>query len=166
MKKPLPSQARLRELLDYDPLTGGLVWKLSPANNIPAGSPVGGQGSSNNRTARIDGGRYPTQRLIWKLVTGDDPPHLVDHKNGNFTDNSWENLRLATHSQNNANKRLKSSTSGLPKGVFRSRSGRRYGASVKFSGVSHFLGYFDTPDEAHQAYRKAAIDLHGEFAAV
>ena len=38
MHRVLPSQARLKELLDYDPLTGGLVWKLSPANNIPAGA--------------------------------------------------------------------------------------------------------------------------------
>ena len=164
MPKPLPSQDRLRELLDYEPLTGALVWKLSPSKNISAGTPAGSRGTLNNRTVKIEGERYATQRLIWKLVTGEDPPQLVDHKNGDFTDNSWTNLRLATHCQNNSNKRTAPAATGLPKGVRRHPSGR-FWSEIRSNKQHHYLGTFDTPEEAHQAYCAAAADLHGEFAA-
>ena len=164
MHKVLPSQARLKELLDYDPLAGGLVWKYGRGSR-GAGAPAGT--NSNNpfryRMVAISGEAYPAHRIIWMWMTGDDPGDMeVDHIDRDRHNNRWDNLRLATVSQNRANCGCKS-RSGLPKGVKKNRDG--FGARITMNKVVHWLGTFETAELAHQAYRKAAADLHGEFAA-
>ena len=159
MFKPLPSQARLRELLDYDPLTGGLVWKShqKPAGNITPGG---------RQSLMLDYQNYQAHRLIWMWMTGEDPAEKeVDHIDRNPLNNCWDNLRLATHSQNMTNCKGKS-RSGLPKGVQKQQLSNRFMSRIRKDGKVHYLGTFDTPEEAHQAYCAAAADLHGEFAAV
>ena len=158
MKKPLPSQARLRELLDYDPLTGGLVWKSG------RGGTTGIAGfDSDYRKITIDYEIYVEHRIIWMWMTGEDPGEMeVDHIDRDCSNNKWSNLRLATVSQNRSNVAARNKT-GLPKGVFPNKTG--YFARIQRNGKKHYLGNFSTPEEAHQAYCVAATDLHGEFAA-
>lgn len=89
---------------------------------------------------------------------------MVDHVNGDTLDNQKANLRLATCSQNQFNaKRRKDSTTGY-KGVTFVRG--RYMAQIQAKKVHHYLGSFDTPEEAAEAYNRAAKELHGEFARV
>lgn len=86
----------------------------------------------------------------------------VDHVNGNKLDNRKVNLRIATRSENSANRRVGSrNTSGF-KGVH--RSGARWRATIRVDGKSIHLGRFDTPEEAHSEYMKSAQRLFGEFA--
>jgi len=88
----------------------------------------------------------------------------VDHINGVKADNRRENLRVATNGQNRANSKLNSNnTSGL-KGV--SRKNGRWVAVINVGGKKHHLGYFDKKEQAHEAYKKAAIEAFGEFARV
>lgn len=47
----------------------------------------------------------------------------------------------------------------LPVGVFRQSRGRTYGAQVSDRNKVQKLGYFDTLEEAHQAYRTAKYEL-------
>jgi len=102
-------------------------------------------------------------RIIWKLVTGDDPSAQVDHKNLNRADNRWCNLRLGTNAQNQWNRGVgRANTSGF-KGVHRRPSGR-YQARIGTHGSRINLGHFPTPEGARAAYAKAAKRLHGEFA--
>lgn len=88
----------------------------------------------------------------------------VDHKNGNGLDNRRENLRLATTSQNiaNAPKRRGAYTSRF-KGVTRHSQGR-WQALVTKDYQRHYLGLFDSEEDAARAYDEKARQLHGEFA--
>lgn len=83
-----------------------------------------------------------------------------DHINGNTLDNRRENLRAATHAQNMKN--AKKQRRQLYKGV--TRRGEQWRARIMCNGVSRHLGYFETAKEAHEAYCRAAKELHGEFA--
>jgi hypothetical protein len=94
-------------------------------------------------------------------MTGAWPPNDVDHINGVRDDNRWTNLRLATRAENLRNMKAKTNKTGL-KGVYLNAG--RYTARIRHNYTSHYLGRFDTPEEAHAAYRKAADALHGEFA--
>ena len=163
--KPLPSADRLRELLDYAPDTGTLRWKMTNSNRAPAGSIAGEAPSGHGyRQIGIDGDRYRTHRVIWKLMTGRDPVAEIDHVDGDRSNNRWANLREASHSENGCNKPPpRSNTSGF-KGVYFDRFAGRWKAQIKFAGRRRHLGRFDTPEEAHAAYRSAAARLHGAFA--
>jgi hypothetical protein len=111
------------------------------------------------RGVHIRGGNSATIGMH-NLIMGD----RVDHKNGNTLDNRRENLRLATHSQNGANRRVGRNNSSGYKGVSRDKRGGRWQAGIKSQGKSRFLGYFNDPVDAAKAYDSAARELFGEFA--
>ena len=93
----------------------------------------------------------------------------VDHINGDGLDNRRCNLRLATGTQNQANKRATLSLNGVPvssryKGVSRRKGRRRWNAAIKVQGRRISLGTFRTERDAALAYNGAAVTYFGEFA--
>lgn len=91
----------------------------------------------------------------------------VDHIDRNKLNNSRSNLRIATNSQQGANRGVfKNNTSGY-KGVTikKPSSGRlRYIARIKVNYNNIELGAYDTAEEAAKVYDKAALHYFGEFA--
>ena len=118
MYKPLPTQEALLEVFDYDKDTGILKWK---STGKQAGSV-----QSNGLRVCFNYTRYLAHRIIWMMVTGEDPGKLsIDHKNRNNTDNRWENLRLATQEQQNLNRGFRGYYQ-LPDGRFRVKLSRSF----------------------------------------
>lgn len=107
-------------------------------------------------SAWVDGRQVHMHRLIVGLGPGRIPQ--VDHVNGDGLDNRKVNLRVATASQNAMNRR----TNGV-KGVSRRPNGR-WQADLKMNGRHHYLGVYDTPEEAARAYDTAARQHFGEWA--
>lgn len=94
-----------------------------------------------------------------------NPPDglVVDHINTDGLDNRRANLRLATVAQNNLNSRVrKDCVSGLKGAFFDSRQNRYY-SRIKTDEGAKWLGYFNTAEEAAEAYAKASVRYHGEF---
>lgn len=88
---------------------------------------------------------------------------LVDHINGNKLDNTRDNLRLANHSQNQANRGP--SKGRRYKGVYRSQAEKAgWVAKITVDGEQQYLGTFSSPKEAAAAYDAAAREHFGEFA--
>lgn len=56
-------------------------------------------------------------------------------------------------------------TSGY-KGVTWDKREQKWRARIGKEGKRKHLGYFDTAEEAHEAYKNAAPEYHGEFARV
>jgi HNH endonuclease len=160
--KTLPSQARLKELFDYDPETGEMRWKPG----IPRwGGQIAGSLHKVHKRCVISIGkqRFYAARLIWKWMTGDDPPAEIDHWDADGTNDRWENLRPATRGQNLANTGpRKRNKSGLKGASFHPASGL-WRSRLYHNGQHHFLGYFKTAEEAHEAYCKAVREMHGAF---
>jgi hypothetical protein len=81
-------------------------------------------------------------------------------------DDRISNLRLATNGQNTMNRRVRSDNrSGLKGAAYEARRGK-WSASITAYGVTTRLGYFDSAMDAHKAYARAAVKLHGEFARI
>ena len=161
--KPLPTQDRLKEILDYDPETGVLRWRVQQAR-MKAGDIAGSTTDTGYWRISIDGRVFKAHRIIWKFMTGEDPPAEVDHVDTIGLNNRWSNLRLASSSQNKANARLRSdNTSGL-KGSSWHKQIKRWISYIHKDGKRHHLGTFDSAQDAHAAYLIAATRMHGEFA--
>lgn len=104
-------------------------------------------------------------RLIMeRVLNGEQIPTnmTVDHINGDGLDNRRENLRLATIQQNNCNTRTRKGKVVSYKGV--STHYNKYRARIRFERKLIYLGLFNTPEEAHEAYKAKAKELFGEFA--
>lgn len=110
-------------------------------------------------------GRKQSAPRMHRLVLGDVDAKLhIDHINGNKLDNRKSNLRICTASENARNRgKQRNNTSGY-KGVCYDKVRRKWKAEIKANGVRHYLGRFDTVEDAHQAYVDAAKELHGSFA--
>jgi hypothetical protein len=82
---------------------------------------------------------------------------LIDHKDLDGYNNRWENLRIATHQENQWNKPPPRRGSSLPKGVYYHKN-RPKPYKVQIS-----LGSFETLEQAKAAWNTAASKLHGNF---
>lgn len=114
--------------------------------------------------SRIDGADPPDakQTISMHRDLMNNPPEEIDHINGNTLDNRYENLRLATRSQNAQNRRRKKNKD-LPKGVTLDRATGKYCAKITCDKKTQVIGYYATAEEAHLMYKMKAMELHGEF---
>lgn len=107
----------------------------------------------------------PLHRLAFVHDKGPIPGgYHIDHKNYDQFDLTSDNLRLATRTQNGANRRIqKNNTSGF-KGVTWAKKQKKWRAQIRFDQINRHIGYFDSKSEAAKAYDAKARELFGEFA--
>lgn len=114
-------------------------------------------------------GYFKLHRLIFLLLKG-YLPKLIDHDDGDQSNNSIENLREGTHKTNSYNLRISLNNTSGYKGVSRSKEPKRskipYKASIEWDGYAFSLGSYSTLDEAATAYNIAAKLLFKDFAAL
>ena len=157
------TQYELHKQVYYDPVTGWFIWKISKRGR--KNGRIGCVCPSGYRQVSVNKAKYLEHRLAWFYMTG-EWPHMIDHINRNRADNRWNNLRLASNSQNIANSRVyKTNTSGY-RGVIFEKNRQKYRASIMINGKRNYLGRFDDLDEAYIEYVKASQKHFGEFANV
>jgi HNH endonuclease/AP2 domain len=156
------THARLCKLLDYDDQTGEFRWRESVKPSIQPGDIAGTMTNQGYRRITVEGRPYPAHQLAWFYKMGKWCALSIDHRDGNPSNNRWNNLRRATSSQNSANRPAqRNNVCGL-KGVATVPHGWR--ATIRKNRRTYYLGMFRTPEAAHAAYIKAAHKLFGEFA--
>ena len=107
--------------------------------------------------ARIGGKIVMMHRFIMGVC---DLNIEVDHIDGNTLNNTLKNLRLATPSQNAANKEKTTYIYSKYKGVTWGARQNKWRAMCKHKHI----GYFKDEIDAAKAYDKIAKDVYGEYA--
>lgn len=164
----LPSRYLIKEWLSYDAESGNFFWIMKPygANRLKR-TWAGTTRRLGYVFVKLPG--YPqigAHRLAWIYVHGAIPDGMeIDHIDGNPSNNAIRNLRLATSSQQKRNKRVQSNNRSGLKGAFyhSAHKGKKWRSQIKTENGLIFLGYFNTAEEAHAAYAKAAIKYFREF---
>jgi hypothetical protein len=156
------TQALVKSLLNYDPITGRLIHLVDRRPRGKAGEPAGWVNSRGYCRVSIEGVNLPANKIIWLWMTGTYPTEDVDHKDRNRANDVWSNLRLASRSKNLTNQGKKSNNTSGYKGV--GSRGNSHAVRLRVNGKSTYFGSYPTAIEAAHAYDVEALKHNGEFA--
>ena len=156
------TQDRLKFLFRYEENTGNFIRLIKTAKRSKIGEIAGTQHNKGYWIIMVDGVIYLAHRLAWLYMTGQWPDDQVDHIDMDRKNNKWSNLREATQTDNQGNKRVRLDSKNKLKGVF--KSGSKFWSSIRHSGKTTYLGTFDCPAAAHFAYTIAAHERFGPYA--
>lgn len=154
------TQARLKELLSYDPETGVFtrIMSIKRSAHARAGQ-ILKPGKNGRVTVKLDGRTYSGHRLAWLYMHGDWPALELDHRSGIPGENRILNLRDVTHAVNmqNVKRARRHSKTGVLGVVI--KMGAPY-AQISINGRTRTLGRYESIEAAHEAYLKAKRELH------
>ncbi len=168
------TQEELKDILNYDHESGIFTWKQRSLNYFKdsrscntwntryASKVAGGKRPDGYLRIVINYKRYFAHRLAWLNVYGEWPRSCIDHINGIKEDNRIVNLRDSTSSENwqNLKKAHKSNKStGLIGSTFNKQMGKFQAAIRTEVGRKH-IGYFESAQQAHEAYIAAKRIFH------
>lgn len=157
--------AELRATLSYEPETGIFRWRKTLSNRRREGQIAGCICKRDGyNLIGVQGRVYKANRLAWLYMTGEWPAGLVDHANGNCSDDRWENLRLATASQNVFNSGVFAHNTSGYRGVYFSKQAKKWHARITYQRKTIHLGFYDNLEDAGAAFANAAKKYFGEFA--
>jgi len=175
---PMNDLPFLRSLFDYDALTGVLTWRVRKDvprwwNTRYAGTQPLATDALGYRRAKItyrDWSGYVSVHRICYLLMHGRLPTIVDHINGVVTDNRAENFRAADDMSNAWNRAANTGTATGCKGVnvIRYTKGPSKGSVCGYAArIGHgknrqYLGFFQTAEEAGEAYRLRETELRAE----
>lgn len=113
---------------------------------------------------RANGKDWCKHRVVWTLTHGPIPEgYVVDHIDGDVSNNHIDNLRLATQRQNMCNRAVnQAKASGLPKGITKRPNGS-YRACLRYAGKS-YTKESKSLEVVSQWLSEKREGLHGEFA--
>lgn len=143
----------------YDPDSGNFYWRIRPCNPIHVGDLAGEKTNEGYIRLSYQRRRYMAHWLVWTLVTGAWPTTLIDHKDNNGANNRPGNLREATPIANSANRKRWAKHTNLRGARFRPNRGNWTAVLDR-----KHLGTYPTEQEAHEAWKRAAVKHYGEFA--
>lgn len=159
----VPTQDELKTLYRYDPETGHFT-HLQSRGKGRAGELAGNINSTGYVEMRVFNRLFGAHRLAVLYMTGELPvaPLSVDHINGERSDNRWANLRVANWRQQSWNTPAHYHNKSGLKGAWPCKQTGRWLSMLQDGKRRIWLGRFDTAEEAHRAWVKAATELRGE----
>lgn len=152
----------IKDYLSYSPETGLFTRIKSIRGKYGVVGRIAGHKNKDGRVyIHHKNKRYLAHRLAWYFYYGVPPLYPIDHINEDPTDNRICNLRLDTNKQNqqNISKPRSHNISGML-GVSYYKRLNKWRTRITIDGKEKNIGYYNTPEEAHEAYLCAKRELH------
>jgi hypothetical protein len=144
----------------------GLSVKYQFNSRCKPGQQAGAYDVKSKRSIiQVNGKNYKCSRVVYYLATEIDPGlYEVDHIDQDSSNNSIENLRLSTRSQNAANMKLKASNTTGYKGVSWHKARGLFRCTVGLGGTSKQLANHICPARLAYSYNAFVKEHYKEFA--
>jgi hypothetical protein len=107
----------------------------------------------------IDGTFFKFHRVAWALHHDEWPTKILDHIDGDATNNKIENLREVTKSQNAENQKLRADNKHGVSGISFNKANKRWYVRITKEKNANYIGCFTTKEEAIEARHKAYKQL-------
>lgn len=153
-------------LFNYDRDTGILTWKNPPEYSRFIHGSVVGHKINGYLRVKIYGMQLYVHRIAWLITHNDWPNGVIDHINGDRSDNRISNLRAVTNTQNSWNSKMRKNNSSGVKGVTFNSAANKWVGRIRVDGKRIHVGCFDDIEEAKIAMEDARIKYHGEFSSM
>lgn len=137
-------------------LRGG---ELHPKDN----SRVFSTDSNGYKTVSIQGRAYKVHRIVYKMVHG-KVPEMLDHIDGNPSNNNISNLRPCSHSSNGYNRKINTNNTSGVKNVCWSKHHNKWKVDVQVNKKRYCFGYYKDLELAELVATEARNKYHGRFA--
>jgi hypothetical protein len=160
-------QITAKNLFDYDPETGNLIYRYKPyGKHKKRGDTAGTPQPNGYRMVMVKRKRYLIHRLVWLWHHGWMPkrPMVLDHIDRNRSNNRIENLRVVSVQENLFNVDYSKTTSKTGyRGVCWLPERGKYLAYFVQDGKRVHIGHFDDPHTAAEAYNQKILELRGDM---
>ena len=166
------TQERLGELLSYDKETGKFIRNMK-RGRFPAGSEV--MPRTDERRGwypyiKLDDKTYGLHQLAWlyvnnELIVGfrkDSKGMVLDHINGDVSDNRISNLRKVTFAENSRNRTIAKNNKYGSQGLLYNEKSDRWIVNIVYNYDNIHLGSYTSKQEAIAARQGAerALGFH------
>lgn len=152
---------KLKQIFEYE--NGKLLWKIRHGSHGQIGKTVGYLNTKGYFQTKINKKSYLLHRLIFLYHHG-FLPKIIDHIDGNPTNNRIENLRQATSSENLFNSSLSKNNKSGYKNVQWNKKSNKWRVRLIINGKDKDFGYFDDVELAGLVAEEARNLMHKEFA--
>ena len=160
MTNKIITQQEINEYFEYK--DGFLYWKKVNSNVTKIGNIAGCFQKNGYQILMLNKQFHYVHRLIYLKFYG-NLPKIIDHIDGNPSNNKIENLREATQSDNICNRAKQSNNKSGIKGVAWNPKRNEWTATCQYKGIV-IRKYCKSIDEAEITVRKLREQLHGQFA--
>lgn len=158
------TQELLKEYVIYEPTTGIFTKRKNRHlrdNSVKVGEQLGHLCGNGYIHFSLFGKKRKAHRLAWLYMYGEFPTSLIDHIDGDKTNNKINNLRLASFEQNAANRHVVKSKTGY-RGVYESKyKGVVVGYIAQYN--KKHLGFFKEAKEAAKVVDEYMFEKLGSF---
>lgn len=143
---------------------GTLVWLVSRrGGNAYPGAPVGNKRADGYVTVGLLNKRWLLHRIVYAMWHG-NLPEVIDHIDGDPSNNRIENLRAADNSRNQWNRKLDYRNKLGVKNVYWHARDKTYGVRMQIAGRMKTIGYDKDLEFAELLATMAREKFFGEFA--
>lgn len=152
--------AELSDFISYDRESGLLVCVKRFGRKFKPGDVINSLHNKGYIAFYFKGEYVLGHRVAWAIENGEWPDDEIDHRDGDRSNNKYENLRKATHAENMQNKAIQiNNKSGIPGVWFERRTGR-WRAEIQAGGRKISVGRFATKERAAAEMAVARVKFH------